>query len=308
MTQLASRALQGADLPRWSAQLAALTNFARAVAAGLLTLLLWRFPRYVSHPVHALLWARIYCAVSLLVAGVSLFLVTRLLGRPRRSPVRRSHVLEGLSFCCSSSAISVYNDIDKTMLLFYGMTAAAGVYGSAYRVVDVVSAPILSLFAAASPRLFRAGAREGPRGAWDGAARLLRWTVPFGLAAAPLLALGAPLLPALFGRSFQASTAVLRALCLLPLLRGLHYAWGTAITASGTQWPRTGAQLTAALLNILLNLVLIPRWGWRGAAAASLATDGALALLSLLILRGLVRRQEPLPEGRAVPREAAPQC
>ena len=309
VTQLASRALQGADLPRWSAQLAALTSFARAAAAALLAagISLLSTPRHQA--VHALVWVRTYCAVSLLVAGISVVLVTRLLGRPRWTPVRRSHFMEGLSFCCSSSAISVYNDIDKTMLLFYGMTAAAGVYGSAYRVIDVVSVPVLSLFAAASPRLFRAGAGGGPQGAAQGAARLLRWTVPFGVLAAPALALSAPLLPWLFGPSFQGSTSVLRWLCLLPLLRGLHYAWGTAITACGTQWPRTGAQLAAALLNILLNLVLIPRFGWRGAALASLVTDGALSLFSYVILRTLViRQQQPRRRTESRPQEAAPLC
>ena len=287
LTQLASRALQGADLARWSAKLLALTNAARAGAAALL--FLWAAGSHAH--VSVLLWVRLYAVASLLVALVSLVLVTRRLGRPRWAPVRRAHLLEGLSFSFSSSAISVYNDIDKTLLVSHGMLAAAGIYSAAYRVVDVISTPIISLFAAASPRLFRQGARQGPSGASRGARDLLRWAVPFGLVAAPLLALAAPALPRLFGHSFAASTTALRWLCLLPLLRGLHYAWGTAITACTSQWLRTAAQAGAALLNLGLNLWLIPRWGWQGAAAASLVTDGSLALATFAILRVLVVRQ-----------------
>lgn len=125
--------------------------------------------------------------------------------------------------------------------------------------------------------------------------------MPFGLVAAPVLAFGAPLLPRVFGHSFAASVGALRFLCVLPLLRALHYAWGTAITACANQWVRTGAQFGIAVVNLALNLLLIPRWGWQGAAFASLVTDGGLALATWMILRLLVsrslRRPVPLPLG-----------
>ncbi len=294
LTQLSSRALQGAGFIQWSAKLGVMTNVARTVAAGLLYL-------WASHShsqIYLLTWVRLYCGASFIVALVSLGSVTKLLGRPCWAPIRRHHLLEGLSFSFSSSAISLYNDLDKAMLVSYGMLAAAGIYGAAYRVIDVVSTPIVSLFAAASPRLFRSGAQAGPAGVAPETARLLRWAACFGLLAAPLLAVCAPLLPRLFGHSFAASTGALQMLCFLPLLRGLHYAWGTAITSCASQWLRTATQAGAALLNLLLNVWLIPRWGWQGAAAASLLTDGALALASFTIFRFLIARQqamEPAP-------------
>ena len=286
LTQLGSRALQGADLARWSAKLLALTNAARATAAAVLFLWALQSGAHIS----VLFWARMYTLSSLLVAAAGFCLVTRLLGWPQWATIHRRHLVEGLSFSCSSSAISVYNDIDKTVLVSYGMLAEAGVYAAAYRVVDVLSTPVISLFGAASPRLFREGAAGGPSAADRGARSLLRWAVPFGLFAAPLLAFSAPLLPRLFGHSFAASVTALRFLCILPLLRALHYAWGTAITACANQWIRTVAQFGVAVLNLVLNLLLIPRWGWQGAAFASLVTDGSLALVTWIILRLLVSR------------------
>ena len=85
---------------------------------------------------------------------------------------------------------------------------------------------------------------------------------------------------------------MLRWLCLLPLLRVLHYAWGTTITASASQWNRTATQLGAAGLNLLLNFLLIPRWSWQGAAVASLLTDGSLAVSSRIMLWRIQRREE----------------
>lgn len=119
---------------------------------------------------------------------------------------------------------------------------------------------------------------------------LLR-TVPYGAASAVVLYLGAGLLPLLFGSSFRESVTVLRWLCLLPLLRVLHYAWGTAITASASQWNRTATQLGAAALNLALDAALIPRWSWHGAAIASLLTDGSLAVMSWAVFQALARRE-----------------
>ncbi len=294
LTQLSSRAFQGAGLTRWSAQLLALTNAARALAAGALFL----------GAAHAsmLAWARVYCLASCAVAVFSFVLVTRKLGRPHWPRLRRAHLLEGLAFSFSSSAITVYNDIDKSMLVSAGLLAEAGIYGAAYRILDVVSTPIVTLFAAASPRLFREGAHSGPAGAARGAASLLRWTVPYGVAAAVGLFLGAPLVPKLFGASFARSTEALRWLCLLPLLRGLHYAWGTAVTASASQWLRTAAQAGVAMLNVLLNFLLIPRWGWHGSAVASLICDGTLAPASLSSEWGSPVRQMAAPKERMAAR------
>jgi O-antigen/teichoic acid export membrane protein len=73
----------------------------------------------------------------------------------------------------------------------------------------------------------------------------------------------------------------------------MQYAWGTTITASSSQWLRTATQAAAAVLNLGLNLVLIPRWSWQGAAAASLITDGALAISNGLLVAWLLRRRPP---------------
>ena len=94
----------------------------------------------------------------------------------------------------------------------------------------------------------------------------------------------APLIPHLVGRDFSGVLVALRWLCCIPLLRGIHRATGSALTGSGRQNLRTTAQVIVAAVNLLLNLWWIPVYGWIGAAWSSLASDGLLAVLNVLML------------------------
>ena len=114
----------------------------------------------------------------------------------------------------------------------------------------------------------------------------------------------APFIPRLVGRDFSGVLIALRWLCWIPLLRGIHRATGSALTGSGRQNLRTAAQVTVALVNLLLNLWWIPVFGWIGAAWSSLASDGLLAVLNTLLLflgwkRGVQAKTSALAESEA---------
>jgi len=277
--QLAGRAFQSVGQMRVMAQLTAAMNAGRAALA----VVLFAWVRWYGGRADALTWAHIYWIAPLLVGGIACALVTARLGRPRWQPLRWRDWSEGFSFSLSNSSISLYNDIDKTFLVSFGQTFAAGIYSAAYRVADVASAPLYSVYAAATPRLFRAGS-QGVEQAHALSRRILWRMALYGIAAAAALFFGAPLIPLAFGPSFAESVPALRWLCLLPLLRVLHYAWGTTITASASQWNRTATQIAAAALNLALCAWMIPRWSWQGAAWASLLTDGSLAAMSWAVL------------------------
>jgi len=105
----------------------------------------------------------------------------------------------------------------------------------------------------------------------------------------------APLLPRIAGHDFAASVSALRWLCLIPLFRCFHLSAGDAITGAGYQKFRLLSQTLAAVGNFGLNLYLIPRYSWHGAAWASLLTDGSLAALNWIVLASLSRRSTTPP-------------
>ncbi len=278
LLQVAIRALQATRHMRWAAAQPVTMSGLRALVAAVFF--------YRVHAggmaATAAAWVGMYWIATAAAAMAAVISVTALLGLPKWRRVRGRELADGLSFAFSNSSISAYNDVDKTLLAGAGQLEAAGIYGAAYRVIDVATMPVYSLFAAATPRYFRAGA-VGVDETRALMRRLLRRALPLtGLICVALFGL-AGLLPLVLGRSFAEAATALRWLCVIPLLRLLHYTWGTAITACMSQWRRTAAQATAAGLNVGLCAWWIPRWQWRGAAAASLVTDGALVMMSLLI-------------------------
>jgi len=281
-----SQVFQAFELMRISALIGLLVSVSRLATAVVLLAAL--------HRTTALTWAYASVGISSLGAILSVLTALSKFGRPRFRPlsaVRQAG--EGLSFAMTGTALGACNDIDKVMLVHFGMTAANGVYAMAYRVVDVCTLPIRSVHTAAFPRLFRLGA-TGVGPAFQFASRLLWRTALLALAAVPCLLLSAPLVPRLIGPNYFASVSAMRWLSLVPVLRSLHLSAGDALAGIGHQRLRLGLQFVAAFLNVALNVFLIPKFSWHGAAWSSLATDGALAAMCWIALLYLVRRESRL--------------
>jgi O-antigen/teichoic acid export membrane protein len=101
----------------------------------------------------------------------------------------------------------------------------------------------------------------------------------------------APVFPLVIGKEFARTVEALRWLAVLPLLKTIHYFLSDAVTGAGYQSLRTAAQVSVAGLNVFLNFWLIPVYSWRGAAWASLASDGALAIAMYGILLCLMAKE-----------------
>jgi len=242
---------------------------------------------------HASAWQFAWASmlVSILVAAVAIGLVTKLVGTPRASVrVFRKHLVEGAEFAFANSTMSAYNDLDKTMISHYGMNVANGIYTTAYRVIDIATMPVYSLRDAAMPGFFRVGSKGVGESALY-ARKISKRSIQYGLLASVALFLTAPLLPKIMGPSFSETASAVRWLCLIVPFRCVHEIAGCTLTGAGLQRYRTGTQVVAALVNFGLNLWLIPLYGWRGAAWASLATDGFLGVLNCTVLKGAVMRE-----------------
>ncbi len=278
----AGQVFQAFEQLRMTAIAGLLTSSLRLLAVIVMALLL--------HRATAWQWALWSLAVSVIAAIAGASIVLTRFGQPRFAPsLFVSRFGEGFNFSIAGSTQSVYNDIDKTMLSHYGMNVANGIYTMAYRIVDIATIPVIALDSAVLPRFFRVGVHSASS-VTGLSSRLAKRGALLGIAMAVVMFAAAPVIPHVIGRGFQQSVSALRWLCLIPAFRGVHQLTGSAITGLGFQRYRTFAQFCAAAFNFGLNLWLIPRYGWVGAAWSSLATDGSLGVTNWIVAQRLPAR------------------
>jgi O-antigen/teichoic acid export membrane protein len=89
----------------------------------------------------------------------------------------------------------------------------------------------------------------------------------------------------MYGSRFE--SAVLAYQLLVPIIpmRMLGNSLGTALTAADRQTQRTVAVAVAAVVNVSLNLALIPRWSFFGAVVATIVTETGLFATYAVMLR-----------------------
>ncbi len=231
------------------------------------------------HPVTLDRWVLVYVLTTFLGMIYAIAKGSQLWGLPATDlTALREDSAEGVFFSIAGSATTIYNDIDKIMLSKLADLASTGVYAAAYRVIDVSMTPIRSLAAAAYPRFFRKG-MDGIGATYAYALALIRKAAVYGLVASAGLWLSAPVLPHVLGSKYDAVVAAVRWLALIPFLRCLHSFLADALSGAGLQRTRTAIQVVAAVMNIALNLVILPRYSWRGAAWTSLGCDGLLVVM-----------------------------
>jgi len=277
----AAMAFQSLEQLHMTAWFSFALTFCRMVAATLLLEVNHSTPRQ---------WSLFYLLSTALPALVALGCVTRWIGPPRWSQSSGPDLLLGIYFSISQSAQTIYNDIDKTMLARIVSLWAAGVYGAAYRIVDAAFSPVNAAMAAAYARFFQTGARGVRHAAAFGRRMGLR-AVLFSFVASAALWIAAPFVPRVIGGQFAECSIALRLLSPLLVLRSAHVFAADTLTGAGFQGTRTAIQVGVALLNIALNLLVLPRYGWRGAVGTTLACDGALALLLWATVATLCARE-----------------
>lgn len=180
-------------------------------------------------------------------------------------------------FAVGTCSATIYNDIDKTMVGKLASFTATGIYGAAYRIIDISLVPVRAMLSAAYPEFFRLGV-GGPFATKKYAYKLIKRSAPFGILVTVGLLLGAPLIPHILGKNYLSAVEAVRWLAIIPLLRCVHIFLADGLTAAGYQGSRTLVQVGVGVLNVALNIFFIRQWSWRGAAWSSILCDAMLAV------------------------------
>jgi O-antigen/teichoic acid export membrane protein len=189
-------------------------------------------------------------------------------------------------FGLTGVASQIYLRVDVIMLSKMSDMVTVGLYSSASKLMEICLMLPLAFYVLNLPvaaRLY-SGVRESARHEIESITRRLFVLVFFVFGLTTFLA--EQILTAFYGASFAEASWAFRVLMLAFLIQSAEIVLGMSCQAAG--YHRAGLYIVTsrAVLNVLLNLLLIPLWGMLGAAFATLFS----AAFSFVIFQAFVVR------------------
>ncbi|GAB4546558.1 MAG: hypothetical protein Tsb0014_41100 [Pleurocapsa sp.] len=237
-------------------------------------------------------WAYLYLLSAVFTAIVGIIWVNKVIAKPQLALNRiPTTITQGIYFSIGESAYNINSNIDKTMLTSMATLEATGIYGAAYRLVEVVAIPINAVLSASYPKFFQLGA-TGIAACLHLVKRLLPFAMIYGIFALAGFIIFAPGITYILGEEYQNAIAAVRWLAPIPIIGSLQLMLADTLTGAGFQKVRSTIQIVTAMSNALLNIWLIPLYSWRGAAWATLASDSLRVVFLAIAVCWLYVRQK----------------
>lgn len=270
---------EGLLLFRWDSLFSVLDRLLMIVICGCL---LWS-PLRERFNIYWFVYAQL--AAYVMTASLALVVIGRKAGLRRLRWDRRFFLVilrKSAPFALLVLLMAAYGHVDSIVLRAMASDEQAGIFAGAFRLLDaltmvayLVSVPLLPVFS----RLCREGSEVSPY------LRLVFWPMMlFAVGAAvACAALAEPLMSLLYhGRAAQ-YVPVFRVIIFGIIPIGLTYIFGTLLTAGGYMRQLNTFAAVSLVLNIVVNMLLIPHLGAVGSAWASLATQSFMAVAQLLL-------------------------
>lgn len=183
--------------------------------------------------------------------------------------------------------VNIYYKADFVMLSFMKGDEQVGFYNSAYMIVNTLLLLITTFTATLLPRLSFLFAAD-----FEALGKLYRTVFKYllftGLGCAfGAVALAGPIFLFLFDEAYLPGAAALSILIWASALMFVNAFQGTALIALDMKRQLAYMAGTAALVNIILNILLIPKFGFRGAAVATVISEVIAGVWSFVLLTKL---------------------
>ena len=206
------------------------------------------------------------------------------------SALLREWFWKGLPFALTFVLTVLYFRIDQPLIYTIRGETEASWYAAAYKPIESLLFVPITFLSIVFPVL-SVYHRDRPSDMPDAVNRfykgllLMGWPVSVGI-----FILAAPLTPLLLGHGFGPSEPALRILSIALGIAFVNNAFIGALNASDRQLSFTWAAGWSLLANVLLNLTLIPLFGYIGASWATVATELALGIAGWILTARYVGR------------------
>lgn len=189
----------------------------------------------------------------------------------------------------------VYFRIDTIMLAFYTSSATVGFYGLSYRLIESGAFFPAMLGGLLLPHLSAAWQKQNKlkfKALFQQGLILTLWvSVPLTLI---LILLAQPIIVLIAGPDFIPAAPLFKVLSLALFCIFIGNLASSALVACRRHFTLLILAVSLAGINIVLNLIFIPRWGALAAALTTLATECLAALIVTIIIFRLIRFSLPI--------------
>ena len=261
-----------------------------------------------GHAIEIRFWVLAATVVVLFMLVLRLFAGELARAEPELRPGQ--WMREAFPFALLSGVLFLMTESDLFVIKLFLGDGAAGLYRPPQRIVWVISFGLLAVNTLVQPRIAALHARSDREGLQDLVTRSTRAGILLTLPLTVLVIGFAEPLLGLFGEAYREGATALRILAAGQLMNVASGPVAMLLNMSGLQSCTFRQTVTAALLNVLLAVLLVPVLGFTGGA---LSTALALTAWNLLLLRQVRQRLGLRPTifaglglGRAAVRSAPP--
>ena len=185
--------------------------------------------------------------------------------------------------------IALVNRLDTMMLEAMTGLVQVGTYGAAYRITSMLEKLPLLVMATLYPLMSRFAASD-PAHLKRFYHRSLRNMALIAAVMVVSLSVLAPVINRTLTPDFPAAVILLRVLALSTACMYVAVVGGNLLIVLGRQSAGLWAWILAGPVNVVLNLILIPRYGALGAALATLASFLIVLVVVLVLAERCLRR------------------
>jgi O-antigen/teichoic acid export membrane protein len=184
--------------------------------------------------------------------------------------------------------------LDAVILSQFKGNDAVGFYGVAYRLLESTLFITYTFVAALLPTLSRLTADSTPTigEAFELGLKLIAMALlPIGLG---FVLFAEPMVHLLYGSDYDPSVPAVRLLGVAAAFYGVSFLGATALIAQGRQRVLPWITAVVLVLNVGLNLLVIPEYSFKGAAAVTSISEVVLAIMTLVFVLRLTGRVSAL--------------
>jgi O-antigen/teichoic acid export membrane protein len=201
-----------------------------------------------------------YTAAAILV-GV---LAVRMVGWPalrdaQKGFLARQIATYGVALLIIDGVFVIFDRVDVLIIGALLSTTSAGTFEAAFRILTFLTYPAFAVGAGFTPRLAEGQRTETETARFMNALRYM--ILIYLLFAAPVLVWATPVVSLMLGDGYSDSAAVLRAMAPALVLTGLAPVLAAAANFLGEARRRVPIAVGALLVNIVIDLILVPQIG-----------------------------------------------